>query len=69
MKPMRLHEAVKFLESNGFILIRSNGHKVYANGTIRIAISHQPIVSVGVVRSVVKAVRQARSEFSEQRVG
>jgi len=69
MKPMRLNEAVKLLESNGFVLIRSNGHKVYAKGSVRVAIAHQPIVSVGVVRSVVKAVRQAKSEFSEQQVG
>jgi predicted RNA binding protein YcfA (HicA-like mRNA interferase family) len=69
MKPMKLHEAIDLLESNGFTLIRSNGHKVYAKGSVRIAIAHQRVVSVGVVRSVVKAVRQAKSEFLEQQIG
>ena len=55
MKPMRFQEAVKLLESNGFVLIRSNGHLVYACGTVRIAIAHQRIVSVGVMRSIYKA--------------
>ena len=59
MKPMRFQEAVKLLESNGFILIRSNGHIVYACGTVRIAIAHQRIVSVGVMRLIHKAIKQA----------
>ena len=59
MKPMKMFEVVRLLESNGFVLIRSNGHIVYACKTIRIAIAHQRIVSVGVMRSIYKAIKQA----------
>ena len=62
MKPMRFMEAIKLLEEDGFILIRSNGHIVYGCGTIRIALAHQRIVSVGVMRSIHKAIKQAKSE-------
>jgi predicted RNA binding protein YcfA (HicA-like mRNA interferase family) len=59
MKPMKFNEVTKLLETNGFTLIRSNGHIVYANGTIRIALAHSRVVSPGVVRSVYKAIKQA----------
>ena len=58
MKPMRFSEVVKLLEDNGFCLVRSNGHQIYANGGVRIALAHQRIVSVGVIRSVHKAIKQ-----------
>lgn len=66
MKPMRIQDAVKLLESNGFVLIRSNGHIVYACGTVRIAIAHQRIVSVGVMRSIYKAIDQSNKMSQSQ---
>ena len=59
MKPQRYTDVVKLLESHGFTLIRSNSHQVYANGTVRIALAHSRIVSPGVVRSVMKAIKQS----------
>jgi predicted RNA binding protein YcfA (HicA-like mRNA interferase family) len=59
MKPMKTSEAIRLLEQNGFTLIRSSGHLVYANGIVRIVLAHQRIVSPGVVRSVYKALKQA----------
>lgn len=58
MKPMKLNDVIKLLESYGFTELRSNGHIVYGNGQIRIALSHGRIVSPGVLRSVTKAIKQ-----------
>ena len=58
MKPMKMNEVTKLLESKGFKLIRSNGHIVYACGIVRIALAHQRVVSPGVVRSVYRAIAQ-----------
>ena len=61
MKPMKLLEVIKLLEDNGFKLLRSNGHVIYGNGEARVALSHQRVVSVGVMRNVMKAIRLAKS--------
>jgi predicted RNA binding protein YcfA (HicA-like mRNA interferase family) len=58
MKPMKTNEAIRLLESNGFTLIRSSGHLVYANGVIRIVLAHQREVSPGVTRQVYRALKQ-----------
>jgi predicted RNA binding protein YcfA (HicA-like mRNA interferase family) len=58
MKPMKFSDVIRLLEDNGFQLIRSNGHMVYANGIVRIALAHSRVVSPGVMRSVVKAIKQ-----------
>lgn len=63
MKSMKLTEVVKLLESNGFTFIRSNGHLIYGNGSVRIALAHQRVVTPGVMRSVWKAIEQTKSEF------
>jgi predicted RNA binding protein YcfA (HicA-like mRNA interferase family) len=63
MTPMKLKDAVRLLESNGFILIRSNGHMIYGNGSVRIALAHQRIVTAGVARSLYKAIKEAKSEI------
>lgn len=67
MKPMKLIEIIKLLESNGFTLLRSNGHLIYGNGIVRIALSHQRIVTPGVMRSVEKAINKAKSDFQQGR--
>ena len=61
MKPMRFNEVIKLLETNGFTLIRSNGHMVYANGLVRIALAHSRVVSPGVMRSVYKAIKSVQT--------
>lgn len=61
MKPLKLKELVSLLEYNGFVLVRSNGHMVYANGIVRLAIAHQRIVSPGVVREAMKAIKQVQT--------
>ena len=66
MKPETLRDIVKLLEENGFVLIRSTSHAIYACGGVRIAIAHQRIVSMGVMRSVHKAIRQSKSEFQKE---
>lgn len=56
MKPMKTNEAIRLLESNGFTLIRSSGHLVYANGVVRIVLAHQREVSPGVTRQIHKTL-------------
>ena len=68
MKPMRLQEVVKLLESHGFTLVRSNGHDIYSNGRVSIALAHQRVVTPGVMRSVTKAIERANSGFNERKV-
>ena len=59
---MSLIECVQLLEENEFVLIRSSSHRIYANGVYRIAISHNTMVSAGVMRKVHQAIKRARSE-------
>lgn len=61
MKPLKLKQLVSLLESNGFVLVRSNGHMVYANGIVRLAIAHKRTVSPGVVREAMKAIKQVQT--------
>lgn len=68
MKPMKLNQVIKLLEQEGFSLIRSNGHTIYGKGGVRIALAHQRTVTPGVLRSVHKAIEQAKSE-SQQKEG
>ena len=67
MKPLKLNEVVRLLLDNGFVLIRSNGHSIYGCKTVRIALAHQRIVTPGVMRSVYKAIEQAKSDFQQNR--
>jgi predicted RNA binding protein YcfA (HicA-like mRNA interferase family) len=69
MKPTKLLECVKMLKQNGFTLLRSNGHSIYGNGRIRIALAHQKYVSPGVLRSVMKAIAMAKSEIEGRSYG
>jgi len=62
MTPMKFKDAIDLLESNGFVFIRANGHQIYGKGSVRIALAHQRIVSVGVVRSILRAIKQANSQ-------
>jgi len=62
---MKLNECVKLLEANGFVLVRSNGHSIYACGKVHIALAHQRIVTPGVLRSVHRAIASAKSESAE----
>lgn len=66
MKPMKLNELVKLLESNGFVLIRSSGHLVYAKGPIRLALAHQRVVSPGVMREAMKALKTSQVPMTVQ---
>ena len=63
MKPIRTNDAIKLLEENGFIFIRSNSHMIFGNGEIRIALAHQRTVSPGVARSINRAIKQCKSEI------
>ena len=65
MKPMKTREVIELLEQNGFVLIRSNGHSIYGKGAVRIALAHQRLVTPGVMRSVLKAINQAKGEVLE----
>jgi predicted RNA binding protein YcfA (HicA-like mRNA interferase family) len=60
MKPLKLNELIKLLESNGFTLIRSNGHMVYANGIVRLALAHQRVVSPGIMREAMRAIKMVQ---------
>ena len=61
MKQMRLIEVVRLLSENGFVMLRSNGHMVYGNGTVRVALAHDRNVAPGVVRQVFKAIEQSKN--------
>ncbi len=61
MKQMRLKDIVSLLESNGFVLLRSNGHMVYGNGSVTVALAHDRNVSPGVVRQVFRAIAMVQS--------
>ena len=67
MKSMKLLEVVKMLELNGFTLMRSNGHLIYGNGVVRVALAHARIVSPGVLRSVMKAIGHVQSSQFDQK--
>lgn len=69
MTPMKFKEVVSLLESNGFTLIRSNGHQTYAKGVHRVVLAHQRMVSPGVLRGVLKTIKQANTTPSGQVLG
>ena len=54
---MKLVEVIRLLESNGFVLIRSNAHSIYACGLVRVAVPHGRVVSAGIMREVFKAIK------------
>lgn len=62
MRPMQLKDAVSLLQSNGFTLLRSNGHLIYGCGIVRVVLSHSRIVAPGVVRQVYKAIALVQSQ-------
>jgi predicted RNA binding protein YcfA (HicA-like mRNA interferase family) len=62
MKPLKINEAIKLLESHGFTMLRSNGHMVFGLRTIRVALSHGRICSPGIMREITKAIKQAESQ-------
>jgi len=61
MKPMKTNDAIALLVDNGFIQLRSNGHVIYGRGIVRIALSHDRMVSPGVMRKLLQAIKQAKS--------
>ena len=61
MVPMKINDMIRLLESNGFALIRSGHHRVYAHGAIKVVLSHGRIVSPGVVRGALRSIEQAKN--------
>ncbi len=62
MKPMRTKDFIRLLETNGYRLVRSNGHKVYANALGQsIAIPHDKTISVGIVRQFTRLTKSLNS--------
>lgn len=58
MKGMKTREMEKLLLDNNFVMVRSNGHKVFSNGKVQVALSHQKEVSNGVVRKIKTILRK-----------
>ena len=57
MKPMKTKDVEILLKKNNYLLIRSNGHKVFSNGKSSVAIAHDRVQSVGVMRTIYKTLK------------
>jgi predicted RNA binding protein YcfA (HicA-like mRNA interferase family) len=47
---MKNKELIRILKDHNFVLIRANGHMIYSNGTITIAVPNHMEHSKGLVR-------------------
>lgn len=49
---MKNKDLIRILKDNNFMLVRSNGHEIYSNGQISVAVPHGKEHSKGLVRRI-----------------
>lgn len=53
---MKLRDIDKLLERNGFILVRSTKHRVYAKGSIRVVVPMHKEVNKMIAKKIIKEI-------------
>lgn len=51
---MKNRDLIRILINNSFQLIRSNGHAIYSNGIVTVAVPHKKSHNIGLVRRILQ---------------
>ncbi len=62
---MKNRDLLRILKDYNFYLVRSNGHEIYSNGQITVAIPHGHEHSKGLVRRILQHAKLSKQQIQE----
>lgn len=57
---MKQREFIRYIESQGFVLIKNSKHAIYSNGRVHVAVPYHKEIAVGTIRSILSIVCGSR---------